>query len=78
MKEFLLSDETRNSYGLIIKTDGIKLDRFLRNPVMFLNHDRQLGIAGRWENIRRNARTGKNGKGTMRNRIFKRCEYRHR
>ncbi len=49
---FLLSDESVNSYGLIVKTNGIDLSRFKKNPVMFFNHDRELGIIGRWENIR--------------------------
>lgn len=52
MKEFLLSDESLNSYGLIIRTSGIRLDRFLKNPVMYYGHDRNLGVAGRWENLR--------------------------
>lgn len=52
MKEFLLSDESVNSHGFAVLTNGIKLDRFKTNPVMFLNHDRTKGIAGKWENIR--------------------------
>ena len=52
MKEFLLSDETVNSYGFAVLTSGISLERFTQNPVMFLNHDRDKGIAGKWENLR--------------------------
>lgn len=52
MKEFLLSDESLNSHGFVVLTSGINLDRFKANPVMFLNHDRGKGIAGKWENIR--------------------------
>ena len=52
MKDFLLSDESVNSYGFAVLTSGIKLDRFKANPVMYLNHDRSKGIAGKWENIR--------------------------
>lgn len=52
MKTFVLSDESLNSYGLIIRTDGINLERFKRNPVMFYNHQRELGVIGRWENVR--------------------------
>lgn len=52
MKEFLLSDESVNSYGFVVLTSGIRLDRFKANPVMYLNHDRERGIAGKWENIR--------------------------
>lgn len=43
MREFLLSDESLNSHGSIIMTDGIRLDRFLANPVMFYNHEQ-----GKW------------------------------
>ena len=53
MKEFLLSDETVNSHGHIVVTDGIRLERFLKNPVMFYNHDENKGVVGRWENIRK-------------------------
>lgn len=53
MKEFLLSDESLNSHGTVVMTDGIRLDRFLANPVMFYNHDESKGVVGRWENIRK-------------------------
>ncbi len=53
MKEFLLSDESVNSHGCIIKTDGIELGRFLANPVMFYNHDESRGVVGKWENVRK-------------------------
>lgn len=52
MKEFLLSDESINSYDFVVLTNGIRLDRFKANPVMYLNHDRDKGIAGKWESIR--------------------------
>lgn len=48
---FVLSDETYNSHECRIKTAGIDLERFKKNPVMFLNHDHD-EIIGRWENIR--------------------------
>ncbi len=51
MNEFLLSDESLNAHGFIIKTEGIDLSRFLVNPVMFYNHEREKGIIGRWENV---------------------------
>ncbi|MCB0822973.1 MAG: hypothetical protein KDC09_09770 [Bacteroidales bacterium] len=50
-KEFVISDESRNSFGFKILTSGIMLEKFIRNPVMFYNHDRQSGVIGRWENI---------------------------
>ena len=51
--EFIVSDETLNSYGLIVKTAGINTDRFERNPIMLYMHDRDQGIIGRWENVRK-------------------------
>ena len=53
MKEFVLSDESPNSYGFKVLTDGIILDRFMANPVMYYKHDRETGVIGRWENIRK-------------------------
>lgn len=53
MKEFLLSDESVNSHGCIVITEGIRLDRFLKNPVMFYNHNESMGVVGRWENLRK-------------------------
>lgn len=50
---FVVSDETVNAYGSVILTDGIDITDFLKNPVMFYNHDRASGIIGRWENIRK-------------------------
>lgn len=52
MNEFLLSDETLNSYGFVVLTNGINLNRFKSNPVMYYNHDRGKGIAGKWEKLR--------------------------
>lgn len=51
-KTFILSDESLNSYGFKVLTSGINLKRFKENPVMFYNHNRELGVIGRWENIR--------------------------
>lgn len=50
---FIVSDETRNTYGFIVLTDGIGINPFLKNPVMFYMHDREKGVVGRWENIRK-------------------------
>lgn len=47
----ILSNETKNSYGLIVKTDGIDLTRFKKNPVMLFNHW-SYNIIGKWENIK--------------------------
>lgn len=53
MKEFLLSDESLNSHGLIIQTEGIDIARFLENPVMYYNHDREKGVIGKWIDLRK-------------------------
>jgi HK97 family phage prohead protease len=50
--DFILSDESVNSYGFMVKTDGIKLDRFIKNPVMLYYHN-DYKVIGRWENIRK-------------------------
>ena len=49
---FVLSDESINSYGFIVKTAGIDTTQFERNPVMLYMHDRENGVIGRWENLR--------------------------
>ncbi len=50
-KTFVVSDETTNSYGFRVKTAGINLDRFKKNPVMLNMHDRAQVLGG-WENLR--------------------------
>ena len=50
---FIVSDETINCYGCIVLTSGINTARFERNPVMYYMHDRDKGVIGRWENIRK-------------------------
>lgn len=49
---FIVSDESPNSYGMIIRTSGIDTSQFERNPIMYYMHERERGIVGRWENIR--------------------------
>lgn len=51
MKQFLLSDESLNSYGFKVLTRGINLRNFERNPVMYYNHDREAGVIGKWTNL---------------------------
>lgn len=59
MKRIVISDESINSYGFWVKTDGINLEVFSRNPVMLYNHNRygggtvhdQLPI-GKWKDLR--------------------------
>jgi len=50
-KYFILSDESLNSHGLIIETNGIILERFLKNPVMGIDHKTESvrDIVGRWD-----------------------------
>jgi|BioPla2DNA2_1021312.scaffolds.fasta_scaffold61856_1 hypothetical protein len=58
-KTFVLSDESVNSYGFRILTDGIDLSLFKKNPIMLWNHSRSWSDSnntilpiGKWENIR--------------------------
>ena len=58
-KTFRLSDESLNSRGYWVKTSGISLSSFKKNPVMLWNHSRSWQDSnntilpiGHWENIR--------------------------
>lgn len=51
-KSFVLSDESINTYGFRLLTSGAILKQFMRNPVMYLNHDDWDTPIGMWENIR--------------------------
>lgn len=48
---FKLSDESANSHGFVVKTEGIDVQRFMSNPVMLYNHDYSKHI-GLWKNIK--------------------------
>lgn len=50
---FIVSDESVNSYGYTVLTEGINTQPFERNSVMFYMHEREKGIVGRWDNIRK-------------------------
>jgi hypothetical protein len=39
-KKIRMSDESLNSYGFWVKTDGIDMTDFLKNPIMLWNHNR--------------------------------------
>lgn len=52
---FVISDESVNSYGYIVKTDGIDTTEFERNPVMLYMHERKT-VVGRWDNIRKDGK----------------------
>ena len=49
---FIVSDETKNCFGMIVKTDGINTESFIKNPVMLYMHERKT-VVGRWENLRK-------------------------
>lgn len=51
--KFIVSDETLNSHGFIVLTSGINTAKFERNPIMFYMHERESGVIGRWENVRK-------------------------
>ena len=58
MKRMILSDESINSYGFWVLTEGISMERFLKNPIMLFNHHRtsrgktdEILPIGRWENL---------------------------
>lgn len=59
-KEFLLTDDCVNCYGYRLLTSGLMLEKF-RPPIGFFMHDREQGVAVRWDDleIRDNAWYGK-------------------
>ncbi|WP_312340626.1 hypothetical protein [Sphingobacterium sp.] len=42
-KQFLLSNETQNDYGFKVKTSGVDLSQFYRNPIILWMHKRPVG-----------------------------------
>lgn len=51
-KRFILSDETENSYGFTILTDGIDTTRFETNPVMLDGHmNDNERVLGAWDDV---------------------------
>lgn len=52
---FVISDESINSYGYIVRTDGIDTTAFERNPIMLYMHERKT-VVGRWDNIRKDGK----------------------
>ena len=49
---FILSDESLNSYGFRVLTNGLDIDSFKKNPIMLSMHDRSTLPIGKWENLR--------------------------
>lgn len=54
-KPFVLSDENVvNSYGFYVSTEGMKIDRFLNNPVMLDTHSNTTkAVLGKWEKVKK-------------------------
>lgn len=50
-KEFCISDDSVNVYGYRLLTSGLELSRF-NPPIGFLMHERDKGVAVRWEDFR--------------------------
>ena len=51
-KKFILSDDSVNRYGYRVKTSGIRLEGFRKNPVCLYNHDSWSSMpVGRWEDL---------------------------
>lgn len=50
-KEFCLTDNSVNVYGYRLLTEGLLLERF-NPPIGYLMHDRDKGVAVRWEDFR--------------------------
>ena len=48
--KFILSTEDVNSYGIIIRTNGIDLSTFNNNPVMLFDHD-STRVMGKWNEV---------------------------
>lgn len=49
---FLVSDESENSHGFKVLTEGIDTTQFEKNPIMLYMHERPT-IIGAWENLRK-------------------------
>ncbi|GIM58483.1 HK97 family phage prohead protease [Capnocytophaga canimorsus] len=49
---FLVSDESENSQGFKVLTEGIDTSQFEKNPIMLYMHERPT-IIGVWENLRK-------------------------
>lgn len=51
-KEYCLTDNTVNVYGYRLLSEGLELERY-KPPIGYLMHNRELGVAVRWEDFRR-------------------------
>ncbi|MDR1644216.1 MAG: hypothetical protein LBS05_00100 [Tannerellaceae bacterium] len=50
---FVLLDDSVVTYGFRVLVDGVDIEQFARNPVMFYLHDDYMLPIGRWANIRK-------------------------
>jgi hypothetical protein len=51
-KEYCLTDDSVNVYKYRLLTQGLQLDEVKKNPIGFLMHNREEGVAVRWEDFR--------------------------
>lgn len=51
VKKVVLSDDSVNSYGFRLLTEGCDLSEFLKNPVMLNAHDYNQPPIGKWEDV---------------------------
>jgi hypothetical protein len=51
-RQFVLSDSSVNVYGFRLLTSGYQLDAYGKNPIGYYMHQREDGIAVKWENLR--------------------------
>lgn len=52
-KRFVFNDATKNSYGFMIPTEGIRLERFKKNPVMLDSHwNSNQSVLGKWTGVK--------------------------
>ena len=51
-RQFVLSDSSVNVYGFRLLTSGYQLDAYGKNPIGYYMHQRESGIALKWDNLR--------------------------
>jgi len=52
-KEFLLTDNSVNTYGFRLLTDGYLMDEYKKNPIGYYMHERSNGVLVRWSDFRK-------------------------
>lgn len=51
-RQYVLSDSSVNVYGFRLLTSGYQLDAYRRNPIGYYMHQREEGIALKWDDLR--------------------------